>query len=82
MTSQHPLYQLITNNTFIPNLNHYPGLDDDLAKCYEKYVLVNLEESISISQATSDQNSAQWLLERSKRICICKAYKVYSVHLH
>lgn len=76
--SQDALRRSMTGNKLITNLNDYPNLDDNLAKFYKQYVLVDLDESLSISESTSAQNSMQWSLERSKRICASKAYELYT----
>lgn len=45
---------------------------------FQRHVLVNLDQALSISETTKNQNSKEWVFERSKRIKASKAYELYT----
>lgn len=73
------LIDSLRNNTFFTkDYNVYPNLKPSHAAFYNQHVLVDFDKSLTILESTNSQNTAEWHLERSKRIKASIAYELYT----
>lgn len=59
-------------------MNDFPNVDPSHLAFYQQHILVDFDKSLSISKNTEKQCTAEWHLERNKRIKASKAYELYT----